>query len=153
MRTCRVLSILLVIGINSSHWSLSQEQTKTTVYLLRVESTDPENPHVRFSSAYAYQQSKESNLLVIGEQKTPFETKLSGTYFLGMFRDISGKNNIKVSLVVMFSNGVKSCEAQGHGDLNILHADPSGVGYGWPMTSGNLLSLEGPFNTYDSKEK
>ena len=154
MRTFRMFSILLlVVGMNPFHMSFSQEQTKERVYHLRVESIDPNNPHIRFSSAYASLKAKDSTPLVVGEQETPFETKLSGSYFLGMFKDISGKMNIKVSLVVRFTNGEKSCEAEGSGDLNILHADPAGVGYGWPTTLGDISNLQHSFDTHESKEK
>ncbi|MBI1803163.1 MAG: hypothetical protein HY033_12070 [Ignavibacteriae bacterium] len=153
MKAFRVLSILILIGVNISALSYAQEQSTDRVYLLRVESTDSQNPHIRFSSAYACQTSNDSSPLVIGEQETPFETKLSGSNFLGMFKDVSGKNSIKVSLVVMYPNGSKSCSAESQGNLNILHADPTGIGTGWPTTSGDLASLKQSFHRHDSKEK
>jgi hypothetical protein len=153
MKIFCLLSILMLVGMNFFHLSYAQEPTNERIYLLRVESTDSQNPHVRFSSAYTCQTSKDSNLLTIGEQETPFDKKLTGSNFLGMFKDISNKNTIKVSIVVIYPNGSMSCSAESKGNLNILRADHKGIATGWPSTSADLSSLELPFHTQDRKEK
>jgi hypothetical protein len=117
-----------------------------------VESADPGNTHVRFTSAYACQATANSQPFVVGEQETPFEGTVSGTQFLGMFRATSGGTKMKVSLSI-FRNGVKCADAQGTGELNILHADPTGVGYGWPSTIGDISMIEDVFDRHTVHEK
>ena len=152
MRTIRILSIMLLFGASSFHVSFSQEPTKGTYFLLGVYSIDPNNSHVRFSSAYAYKSSEDSNQFAIGEPETPFEKKLTGARFFGMFSDISGKNNIRVSLI-KFIDGFKSAEALGNGPLNILYADPKEIGYGWPSAFGDWSDFVHRIEAGDSKEE
>ena len=152
MRIIRILSILLLIGVSSFHSSFSQEPAKGTYFLLRVSSIDPNNPHVNFLSAYAYKSSEDSHPVAMYEQETPFEKKLAGTRFFGMFSDISGKNNIRVSLV-KFIDGFKSDEVVGNGPLNILYADPKGIGYGWPSTFGNWSDFVHQIDSRNFKEE
>ena len=153
MKSFRVLTILIFAGICFIGSISAQERANERIYLLQVTSTDSQNPRVRFSSAYACQISNDFSPLVLGEQETPFETKLSGTNFLGMFKAISDKGHIEVSLVVMFPDGSTSCEAKCKGSLSILTADPRGVRTGWPTTASDLSTLEELGNTQDSKQK
>jgi hypothetical protein len=85
----------------------------------------------------------------MGEQETPFEVRVTATRFLGMFRPYNENTTLKVSLVA-FISGIKCAEAEGTGTLNILHADPTGIGYGWPTAMGDLSMIE---HFFDSKKK
>ena len=152
MKKARFISIILCVTINCAYIGYSQVTSKEMTFALRVESTEPGSKHIRFTSAYAYQTPADTQPFVLGEQETPFEAKVSGTQFLGMFKSVSGNTQLKVSLSV-FRNGVKCADAQGTGTLNILHADPSGVGYGWPSTIGNISIVQDFLDSHNSHQK
>src|SRR5271169_218707 len=133
MRTILFAAILFLVMFSCSQFSFSQDLPKGKLMVVRVESADPANSHIRFSAAYAYQNLNASPQFTVTDQETPFELRLSCNHFLGLFQDASHNGKIKVFLTE-FSNGIKIADANGSSQLNILHADPSGVGYGWPMT-------------------
>ncbi len=98
---------------------------------VKIQSSDPENPHVRVSCSYTYGDSLAPSDLVEFEKETPFEMTFSADRFVGVFEILAPKGEL-IAELSKYHHGTKLGEARGVGDLNILHGEPVGVGYGWP---------------------
>ena len=129
-----VLSILTLIVL-TFQLSVAQTGSEGMSYTIRVESPDQKTPQVSFTAAYtAFDNNADSKMSYI-EKTTPFEVKVSGAYFLGMFQSTSSSSRLKVTLT-QYKEGVLRGHADGSGIFNFLHGEPNAIGYGVPEISG-----------------
>ena len=126
---------ILVLTVLIFQFSVAQSGSEGATYTIRVESADQTTPELSFTAAYtAFDNNVDSKMSYI-EKITPFEVRVSGAYFLGMFQSTLKSSRLKVTLT-QYKDGVLRGHADGTGIFNFLHGEPEAIGYGVPELSG-----------------
>ena len=135
MKSSLITLIVISLAVFTLGVSGPGTGSKPITYTILVEATGSPNQEVNFTAAYtAYDENANSKMTTL-EKRTPYEAKVSGAYFVGMFQSTSGDSRIKVTLT-KYEDGVLRGHADGSGVFNFLHGEPNGVGYGVPEYSG-----------------
>ena len=136
------LVLLVVLGIIPMCFTVAQDRNDANSYTVLVESAVPESlVPIEFTGAYASHDRATHPKLTFITQKTPFEMTVSGTNFVGLFQAKTENVMLKVTLKSL-ANGKMTSHAEGTGFLNLLHADPQGIGYGMPDGTVKLSSIQ-----------
>jgi len=136
--------VILLVALSAlaicSHRSVAQTQGGVEAYTLVIVSADANAPGVKFDGSYAFSGTDHPMKLVMVHETTPFQAKVAGSDFLGMFQPRTKGPLLKVSLTKLRGDAVVG-QSTGTGRVNIIYGRREMTGYGWPDGRGNISEL------------
>ncbi len=139
MKHVFLFCLTLAVSILCTQQIIAEGGSEGTTYTFAISSSSDPSGKVQFSGAYvAYDPSGQPSIQYI-QELTPFEYKVSGSVFLGMFQARSEDDRVTVTLT-KYVAGRLGGHATGTSIMNVVHGGPDGIGYGIPSGFAGLLS-------------
>ena len=137
MNIARTSTVIMLSLLGLSSAASAQSNLRLKEYVIRVESTNPDKPHIRFSLSYAYGAQYKDPVLIMVEKQTPFELKFSAENYVFLVQDKSGNRELRARLTNTQSPKDISVALTSQSRVIMFYGSDSESGIGIPGAPGS----------------